>query len=656
MSAPDVLAHVKSLLASTSVDEEVREYVADMASELLTEGEPGRSAEAMVEELVDAAGPMLGEFIDDAAIAALFQSAVRHFTGGEDGEEPHALAAGNDDDSIDLCLDLRGIILAFAGKVLLKPTNLRLVRGGKYGVVGQNGAGKTTLLTRLAAGDIHGWPKDLRCVFVQHEVLAAEETSVLAFVEAHAVETGADKSDAVSCLEAVGFTSESMRKTVAQLSGGWRMRLALARAMLQKADLLLLDEPTNHLDVGAVEWLASHLNSLAHTTVLVVSHDYDFLADVATNIVHFEDQTLTAFEGGFQGFRREKPNLVLPRMKKHLVDEIEKRAAADGVAAVGHGHDASNAGERSSKMRSAALAGVSLEDLGTRASARGGGGFASAMSSGLGGGVAKSAQAKPLISFPDPGGLDGIKNRQQVVLRVDELGFAYPGAHAPVLDGVNARVTLSSRVAIVGANGAGKTTLLKNIVGELEPGSGSIWKHHNLRVSYIAQHSMHHLESNVDMPPKEYIQNRFFLGRDKELAAMATMEMGDDDRAAMKVKGNVCEILGRAMKGGSLCYEVRKTGDRPGVTRWEPAEFLKAPYVAKMTRHYDEKLKASQSGLDIRPLTSAEVYAHLSDFGISRELADGKIKRMSGGQKSRLVLAAAMWTKPHVIALDEPTN
>ena len=105
---------------------------------------------------------------------------------------------------------------------------------------------------------------------------------------------------------------------------------------------------------------------------------------------------------------------------------------------------------------------------------------------------------------------------------------------------------------------------------------------------------MHHLESNLEMPPKAYIQNRFFLGRDKELAAMATMELDDDDRAAMKAKGNVCEILGRAMKGGSLCYEVRKTGDRPGVTRWEPAEFLKAPYVAKMTRHYDEKLKASQ--------------------------------------------------------------
>ena len=658
MPVPDVLAHVKSLLASTSVDEEVSEYVADMASELLAEGEPGRSAKEMVEELVDAAGPMLGEFIDDDAIAALFQSAVSHFAGGGGGEdgEDGATAAGKDNDAVEHCLDLRGIILAFAGKVLLKPTNLRLVRGGKYGVVGQNGAGKTTLLTRLAAGDIHGWPEDLRCVFVQHEVLAAVENSVLGFVEAHAREVGADASDATPCLEAVGFTEDSMRKTVAQLSGGWRMRLALARAMLQKADLLLLDEPTNHLDVGAVEWLASHLKSLRNTTVLVVSHDYDFLADVATDIVHFEDQCLTAHEGGFAGFRAEKPNLVLPRMKRDLVETIEKRAAADGVAAVGHGHDASASSERSSKMRSAARAGVSLEDLGTRASARGGGGFASAMSSGLGGGAAESARSKPLISFPDPGGLDGIKNRQQVVLRVDDVGFAYPGGAVPVLDGVNARVTLSSRVAIVGANGAGKTTLLKNIVGELEPGAGSIWKHHNLRVSYIAQHSMHHLESNLEMPPKAYIQNRFFLGRDKELAAMATMELDDDDRAAMKAKGNVCEILGRAMKGGSLCYEVRKTGDRPGVTRWEPAEFLKAPYVAKMTRHYDEKLKASQSGLDIRPLTSAEVYSHLSDFGISRELADGKIKRMSGGQKSRLVLAAAMWTKPHVIALDEPTN
>ena len=195
------------------------------------------------------------------------------------------------------------------------------------------------------------------------------------------------------------------------------------------------------------------------------------------------------------------------------------------------------------------------------------------------------------------------------------LSFAYPGGKAPVLDDVNCRVYLNSRVAIVGANGAGKTTLLKNIVGELLPGVGSVWKHHNLRVSYIAQHSMHHLESNLQMAPKEYIQTRFFLGRDKELAAMASINMSDEDKAQMKVKGNVCEILGRAMKGGSLCYEVKKFGDKPGVNRWEPVEFLKASYVAKMTRHYDEKLKASQSGLDIRPLTSAEVSFFVFSYG-----------------------------------------
>ena len=655
----DVIAHVKAALEATAVDDEVSEYVADMVNELLTDGDEGRSRDEIIEELVDAAGPMLGEFIDDDAIKALFESAVAHFAGGDGGDDDPG-GAGEGDDGPELCLDLEGIILAFAGKVLLRPTALKLIRGRRYGVVGQNGAGKTTLLTRLAAGDINGWPKDLRCVFVQHEVLVTLEDSISDFMTAQAETLGADPADARPCLEAVGFTPDLMAKTVTELSGGWRMRLAIARAMLQKADLLLLDEPTNHLDRGAVDWLANHLTSLEHTTVLVVSHDYDFLTDVATDIVHFENQELTTFEGGFAGFREARPNLVLPRMKRDLVAKIEAEAAAAGESAAGHGHGADNSAKRSGKMASAAMGNVGFESLGTRASARGGvGGFAAAMSGGLAsaGGLSKSAaRDKPLISFPDPGSLDGIKNRSQVVIRVEEVGFAYPSSKAPVLDGVNARVTLSSRVAIVGANGAGKTTLLKNIVGELAPGTGSIWKHHNLRVSYIAQHSMHHLEANLDTSPKEYIQQRFFLGRDKELAAMATMEMSEEDKAQMRVKGNVCEILGRAMKGGSLCYEVRKTGDRPGVTRWEPQEFLKAAYVAKMTRHYDEKLKASQSGLDIRPLTSAEVYSHLADFGIGVELANGKIKRMSGGQKSRLVLAAAMWTKPHVIALDEPTN
>ena len=327
MPIPDVLAHVKSLLASTSVDEEVSEYVADMASELLAEGEPGRSAEEMVEELVDAAGPMLGEFIDDDAIAALFQSAVSHFAGGGGGEdgEDGATAAGKDNDAVEHCLDLRGIILAFAGKVLLKPTNLRLVRGGKYGVVGQNGAGKTTLLTRLAAGDIHGWPEDLRCVFVQHEVLAAVENSVLGFVEAHAREVGADASDATPCLEAVGFTEDSMRKTVAQLSGGWRMRLALARAMLQKADLLLLDEPTNHLDIPSKEMLEEAISNF-DGSVIAISHDRYFLRQIATRVLNFDEGRITDYAGDYAYFleKNDKAGSRDKRLQKQA-KEVEKK-------------------------------------------------------------------------------------------------------------------------------------------------------------------------------------------------------------------------------------------------------------------------------------------------------------------------------------------
>ena len=221
MGGRDVIAHIKDALASAhpgAVDDEVTEYVADMANELLAEGDLGRSPAEMAEELVDAAGPMLAEFIDDDAIKSLFDDAVAHHLGGGGSAAGNGSSAdgGAQQEKKRYCLDLDGIILAFAGKVLLRPTSLKLERGKRYGMVGQNGAGKTTLLTRLAAGDINGFPPDIRCVFVQHEVLVTLEQTILAFMTSQASTLDANVEDVVPCLEAVGFTREMIEEKMVQ--------------------------------------------------------------------------------------------------------------------------------------------------------------------------------------------------------------------------------------------------------------------------------------------------------------------------------------------------------------------------------------------------------------------------------------------------------
>jgi ATPase subunit of ABC transporter with duplicated ATPase domains len=240
------------------------------------------------------------------------------------------------------------------------------------------------------------------------------------------------------------------------------------------------------------------------------------------------------------------------------------------------------------------------------------------------------------------------------------VSFTYPGTTKQILSAANVKITQNSRAALVGLNGAGKTTLMKLLIGELSPdeGVGEVWQHHNLRLAYIAQHSMHHLEESVENTPLEYLQNRFYLGRDKEIAKRSSHNLSKEEQKRCMERGNICEIIGRQERGKTLFYECRRAGRKEDDTDWEPITALskKDEYVMKMVRNFDEKLKAMQSGMDLRPLTKEEVRLHLAEFGIDEDLAMGKIKRMSGGQKSRLVLAAAMWINPHIIALDEPTN
>ena len=575
---------------------------------------------------------------EEDAVMAAAKKAVMAYKGIDE-------TALESDERKDFIVDLQGIILAFAGRVLLQRTNFSLERGKVYGIVGQNGTGKTTLLNRVAAKDIAGFPPDVSVYYIQHEILSEKEETIVDFM-VQMVPEGVTRETVVNTLAEVGFDDDRLKATIQSLSGGWRMKLAIARAMLWDAEVLLLDEPTNHLDVGAIAWLTRYLKSLTRTTICLVSHDYDFLADVLTDVIHLHDKNLTYYPMGFRDFQSLKPEIVaaLPSPDNAISKVASVGANLNEKAAAGapsSGTPGGPRGDGESASESSSTERVTQK-------------FAISSI-----GEDQPAHIKP-IRFPDPGSLEGVKSRSKVIMYMKDVSFTYPGTTKQILSAANVKITQDSRAALIGLNGAGKTTLMKLLIGELSPdvGVGEVWQHHNLRLAYIAQHSMHHLEESVENTPLEYLQNRFYLGRDKEIAKRSSHNLTKEELAQSQERGAICEIIGRQERGKQLFYECRRAGRKDDDTDWEPVTALmkKDEFVMKMVRNFDEKLKAMQSGMDLRPLTKEEVRTHLAEFGIDEDLAMGKIKRMSGGQKSRLVLAAAMWINPHIIALDEPTN
>uniref|UniRef100_A0A061RRX4 Elongation factor 3 n=1 Tax=Tetraselmis sp. GSL018 TaxID=582737 RepID=A0A061RRX4_9CHLO len=604
------------------------------------EGRPDGKGSLHAAEAVAEAFGFLREYVGAEPAAAAAEAAaevIRRATESAGGAEPPS-----GDERI---VDLRNIILAYPGRVLLQRSHLHMDRGHCYGLVGQNGVGKTTIMTRIAQKDIHNFPTHLKCVYVQHEVHRGinDGETVHSFMKTQVPnETDDDISEA---LRSVGFSEKMIHGPVVDLSGGWRMKLAIARAMLQRADILLLDEPTNHLDAASVAWLAGYIRSLKNTTVMIVSHDADFMEQVVTDVIHIHDLRLTYYTDGFGNFRRRNPTLFPEDgaaaggadqgpATEQGTDEGGKLTAADETAAPADG--------------SAADSEANPPQAEETPSPEGGKPYGT-----------YDFTSQP-FKFPDPGKLDGIRTKRKPVLTMTGVSFRYPGAEKDTLRDINVKLTLMSRVALVGANGAGKTTLLRLLVEDLptNPGVGEVWKHHNLRLSYVAQHSMHHLESNINNTPVGYIQDRFGFGKDKEVESKVTMKLTDEEKAIMAQRGEISEVLGRRKLGKMIEYEVLRTGRKPEDSQWFNMNDLKLqkPYVMKLVKAYDEKMAAMASGADQRPLTGAEIKKHLQDFGINEVLATGKIKNLSGGQKSRLVMAAAMWSKPHLLALDEPTN
>jgi elongation factor 3 len=261
-------------------------------------------------------------------------------------------------------------------------------------------------------------------------------------------------------------------------------------------------------------------------------------------------------------------------------------------------------------------------------------------------------------------------------MKISNATFTYPTNTKPTLYNITIQVSLSSRVACIGENGAGKSTMIKLLVGEIEPQEGEVWKHPNARVAYVAQHAFHHIEQHLDKTPNEYIRWRYANnGEDKESLVKVTMQFTDEeiklqktpfeiqivDEASgkiSKVKKVVTELVGgrKQNKSKEYEYEVKYAGSTVDNGEYLPAKILKKMGWDKSMKAVDLKM-AQRAGMYIRPLSTKNVEEHLEGCGLAREFGTHyRMSALSGGQKVKVVLAAAMWMQPHIVILDEPTN
>uniref|UniRef100_A0A6C0CTE8 ABC transporter domain-containing protein n=1 Tax=viral metagenome TaxID=1070528 RepID=A0A6C0CTE8_9ZZZZ len=198
--------------------------------------------------------------------------------------------------------------LAYGAKILLNRTQLKLMKGGRYGICGSNGCGKSTLMKAIVNDQVDGFPPSdvLKRIYVEHDIDGnIADIPVREFI--------GNTEIALKALREVGFDEDRLNKAIGSLSGGWKMKLALARAMMQNPDILLLDEPTNHLDVSNVEWLQNYLVEIAGqtgVTCLIVSHDSGFLDTVCTHIIHYEGLKLCTYRGNLAKFVEQHPEAL----------------------------------------------------------------------------------------------------------------------------------------------------------------------------------------------------------------------------------------------------------------------------------------------------------------------------------------------------------
>lgn len=490
------------------------------------------------------------------------------------------------------------------GADLLDDAALTLAPGHRYGLIGRNGKGKSTLLKFLASRRVGGLAADVSVHYVTQEVTltdaqedalpaevvlqadverrllladvaemeaqealddkASEENSKISPEEAEArrkrlaaaherllaMDAEGAPSRASALLRNLGFSDALASRKMRALSGGWRVRVALAAALFAKPDVLLLDEPTNHLSVAAVLWLARELRvskTWKTRAVVVVSHDRHFLDAATTDSLHISGaaRRLTAHRMCYSAWaaKRAEQQLALER-RRALRDE--KKKTLEGYA--GHGFKYGGSSSQINMMQRKAHEAAKLDEEARKEADE----------------TADLAEDAELPLRLSAGGT----LRGPFLARLEKVSFRYPAGDKTLFADVDMTLDSASRVCLLGENGEGKTTLVKVLLGQLEPTSGVASLDRGARVALVNQHHADQLA--FDKTPLAFMLEKF---------------PGD----------------------GGAAHE-------------------------------------------------REVRAHLASVGVSAAQQGTPSGALSGGQRSRVALAATSFAKPHLLVLDEPTN
>ena len=388
----------------------------------------------------------------------------------------------------------QSISLMRGGDVLFEDSDLQVFPGHKVGLVGRNGCGKSSLFSMLRGqlhadtGDLHV-PAEWRIASVAQDTPALEKSAIdyvmdgdtefraleeqLATAEAsnngEQIAHCHDKLAAIgaydiqartaSLMAGLGFTQSQLQQPVKAFSGGWRMRLNLAQALIARADLMLLDEPTNHLDVDAIFWLEGWLKQYEGTLILI-SHDRDFLDSVTTDIVHIEHKKLNTYKGNYSQFERQRAEHLAQQqsefekaqvMRQHLQKYVDRFR-----------YKASKAKQAQSRLKA-------IEKLPTQAPLR--------------------AESGVDFHFLEPEKLPN----PLLTLRDAKAGYG----DTTILEHIKLNLVPGTRLGLLGRNGAGKSTLIKLLAGELEPMAGERIANPGLRIGYFAQHQLETLDMSA---------------------------------------------------------------------------------------------------------------------------------------------------------------